>query len=83
MNGLAAWEPDPQKREQHILHNQIYGVELQRDNWMRCRTVLGLTPTGNDGNIVCTDALEYNYTFLKDDKGGYVTSNNTFDSLFS
>ena len=83
MTSLATWEPNERKREQHILNNMIFGVELQRDNWQRCRERLGLTPTGNDGNIVCTDALEYNYTFLKDDKGGYVLSDNTFDSLFS
>lgn len=82
MLGLAAWQPDPVLREQHILSKQIYGVELQRDNWMRCRENLGLTPTGNDGNIVCANGLEYNYTFLKDDKGGYVVTDNTFDSLF-
>ncbi len=82
MQGLATWQPDPVLREQHILSKQIYGVELQRDNWMRCREKLGLTPTGNDGNIVCANGLEYNYTFLKDDKGGYVVTDNTFDSLF-
>lgn len=82
MLGLATWQPDPVLREQHILSKQIYGVELQRDNWMRCREKLGLTPTGNDGNIVCANGLEYNYTFLKDDKGGYVVTDNTFDSLF-
>ena len=82
MDGLVDWEPNPKKREQHILENQIYGVELQRDNWEKCRQKLGLTPTGNDGNIVCADGLEYNYTFLKDSKGGYVVADNTFDSLF-
>ena len=83
MEGLANWEPDALKREQHILHNQIYGVELQRDNWIRCRTKLGLTPTGNDGNIVCTDALAYDYSFRKDHNGGYKLSSNTFEDLFS
>lgn len=83
MEGLAEWEPDPVKREQHILNNQIFGVELQTDNWQRCRQLLGLTPTGNDGNIVNTDALAYDYSFRKDHKGGYVTAGNTFDELFS
>jgi type I restriction-modification system DNA methylase subunit len=82
MEGLAAWQPDPGLRERHILENQIYGVELQRDNWEKCRQKLGLSPTGNDGNIVCADGLLYNYTFLKDSNGGYVISDNTFDSLF-
>ena len=83
MDGLSQWEPDPVKREQHILHNQIYGVELQRDNWSRCRVKLGLTPTGNDGNIVCADGLTYDYSFRKDDNGGYKLSSNTFEDLFS
>jgi type I restriction-modification system DNA methylase subunit len=82
MEGLAEWQPDEKKREQHILDKQIYGVELQQDNWKKCRERLGLAPMGNDGNIVCADGLTYNYTFLKDDQGGYVTSDSSFDSLF-
>ena len=82
MQSLKSWEPDDHTREQHILNNQIYGVELQRDNWIKCRTRLGLTPEGNDGNIVNTDALTYNYTFLKDDGGGYVLRDDSFEDLF-
>jgi type I restriction-modification system DNA methylase subunit len=82
MTSLATWEPDPVKLAAHILDKQIYGVELQRDNWIQCRINLGLTPTGNDGNIVNTDALEYSYTFLKDDQGGYKLTDSTFDDLF-
>lgn len=82
MEGLATWEPDHHKREQHILQHQIYGVELQRDNWIKCRIRLGLTPEGNDGNIVNTDALTYNYLFIKDDKGGYKLSDDTFEDMF-
>lgn len=82
MEGLTSWEPDTSKREQHILNNQIYGVELQTDNWRKCRVNLGLTPDGNDGNIVNTDALTYNYTFLKDDQGGYKLTDNTFEDMF-
>jgi type I restriction-modification system DNA methylase subunit len=83
MAGLAEWEPDAIKREQHILNNQIYGVELQTDNWIKCRINLGLTPTGNDGNIVNTDALTYNYTFIKDDRGGYKIEDSTFEDMFT
>jgi type I restriction-modification system DNA methylase subunit len=82
MEGLREWEPDDKKREFHILDKMIYGVELQRDNWIKCRVNLGLTPTGNDGNIVNTNALEYHYSFLKDDKDGYVLTDSTFDSIF-
>ncbi len=83
MVGLAEWQPDPTLREQHILNNQIYGVELQRDNWEKCRRNLGLTPTGNDGNIVNTDALSYDYSFRKDSNGSYKIEDNTFDEMFS
>lgn len=83
MEGLTDWEPDAIKRETHILSNQIYGVELQADNWSTCRQMLGLTPTGNDGNIVCADGLTYNYTFEKNDEGGYKMGNSTFEDLFS
>lgn len=82
METLKDWEPDDKKREEHILNKMIYGVELQQDNWMKCRTNLGLTPDGNDGNIVNTNALEYNYTFIKNDKGGYITELNTFSEFF-
>ena len=82
MEGLAEWEPDAVTREQHILNNQIYGVELQSDNWRTCRQMLGLTPTGNDGNIVCADGLTYSYSFLKDDQGGYKLTDDTFEDLF-
>ena len=82
MEGLADWQPDPSLRETHILHNQIYGVELQADNWRTCRHNLGLTPLGNDGNIVCTDALTYDYSFRKDARGGYILTAGTFEELF-
>jgi type I restriction-modification system DNA methylase subunit len=82
MEGLCQWEPDPIRREQHILDKQLYGVELQQDNWQRCRINLGLTADGNDGNIVCADGLTYNYTFAKDPKGGYKIDDNTFEDLF-
>lgn len=82
MEGLAEWEPDAQKREAHILTKQIYGVELQADNWRTCRLNLGLTATGNDGNIVCADGLTYNYTFEKTESG-YRMSDNTFEDLFA
>lgn len=82
MVGLTDWEADPIKREAHILDKQLYGVELQADNWRTCRMNLGLTATGNDGNIVCADGLTYNYTFVKDDQGGYKLTDDTFEDLF-
>ena len=81
MEGLKDWEPDAVKREAHILDKQIYGVELQEDNWQQCRRNLGLTPKGNDGNIVCADGLTYNYNFEKNSKGGYVMGDSTLENL--
>lgn len=83
MISLAEWQPDPLLLEQHVLENMIYGVELQQDNWQQCRINLGLTPEGNDGNIVCTDALAYDYSFQKNPQGGYKISGSTFEDLFS
>jgi type I restriction-modification system DNA methylase subunit len=76
MEGLKEVFPDPIQREKHILENQIFGVEIQEDNWRQCRLNLGLSETGNDGNIVCADALEYDYSFEKDlVNGRYVICN--------
>ncbi len=69
MEGLKSLFPDPKERERHILENQIFGIEIQEDNWRQCRINLGLTPDGNDGNIVCTDALTYDYSFEKTENG--------------
>ncbi len=44
MEGLSTWEPDASKREAHILGKQIYGVELQTDNWQKCRIKLVSLP---------------------------------------
>ena len=83
MEGLVTWQPNCELREKHILENQIYGVELQSDNYRACREKLGLDPDGNDGNIVNTDALIYDYSFRKQDQGGYQLSNSTFDEFLS
>ena len=32
MEGLKDWEPNPEKRWKHILENQIFMVELQKDS---------------------------------------------------
>ena len=55
--------------EKHILENQIYGVDIMPDNVRECRIRLGLTPDGNDGNIVCADALRYDFEFVKTENG--------------
>ena len=55
--------------ERHILDKQIYGVDIMPDNVRACRVRLGLTPDGNDGNIVCADGLRYDFEFVKTDTG--------------
>lgn len=32
MEGLEKWEPDPEKRWKHILENQIFMVEIQKES---------------------------------------------------
>jgi len=32
MKGLEKWEPNPEKRLKHIMENQIYMVELQKES---------------------------------------------------
>jgi hypothetical protein len=52
-----------------------------RQGRRQCRINLGLTPDGNDGNIVNTDALAYDYTFIKNSQGGYKLSGGSFEDL--
>lgn len=82
MTGLEKQIPDSSLREKHILEHQIFGVEIQEDNWRLCRINLGLTAGGNDGNIVCADALRYDYSFEKDISGGYVIRYKEIEDLF-
>jgi len=72
MKSLDTAIPNESEREKHILENMLYGVELQEDNWRKCRLRLGLSESGNDGNIVCADGLRYDYEFKKNINGGYV-----------
>lgn len=46
---------------EHINKNMIYGVELQEDNARYCVEELKFI------NIVCRDALTYDYEFLESD----------------
>lgn len=60
---------DAGQDERYILDKLIYGVDIMPDNVRECRIRLGLTPEGNDGNIVCADALKYDFEFVKTEKG--------------
>lgn len=44
MNGLEQWEPNPSKRYRHIIENQIFMVEIQKES---CEIIEKLfNPTG-------------------------------------
>ena len=62
MEGLKDVIKNKQKREQHILENQIYGVEIQPDVYQECKERLDHDNKYNL-NIVCADALKYDYSF--------------------
>lgn len=32
MDGLETWEPNPEKRYKHIIENQIFMVEIQKES---------------------------------------------------
>jgi len=60
MDSLKEIIPSEQEREQHILENQIYGVELQERNVILCR--MRLDPEHKYKlHIACADALKFNY----------------------
>jgi hypothetical protein len=48
----------------HVLNNQLYGVDLMPDNIAAVRERLGIEPgTPSWDHIVCADALKYNFEF--------------------
>jgi len=61
MNGLQDVISDSTTRHQHILENQLFGVDLMSDNVELC--VDRLNAAGLFHNIVCADGLEYDYGF--------------------
>lgn len=63
--GIADKIPDPDGRHRHIIENQIYGVELMRDNVEWC--IKRLRAEGLNHNIVCADALTYDFEFKRSD----------------
>jgi hypothetical protein len=60
MKGLEKWEPDPEKRMKHILENQIYMVELQKESCEVIEKVLN-----PDGEYKLN---LYNQSFLQDEE---------------
>lgn len=61
MSTLTKKIPDKQKREQHIIEKQLYGVEIQKRLVNEC--VRRLNAENYNHHIVCADALKYDYSF--------------------
>ena len=56
MKGLEDWQPDRQKRSEHIIQNMLYMVELNQVNVDVSRKIFG-----KDANIVCGSFLEQEF----------------------
>ncbi|MCO6414793.1 class I SAM-dependent methyltransferase [Siccirubricoccus sp. KC 17139] len=72
MAGLSTWEPDAAKRHQHIIENMIFGVDLMPDNVEVC--IDRLNARGLKHNIVCADALHYDFKFEQSGESGNESS---------
>ena len=60
--GLANVIPDEEKRKNHIIHNQIYGIDIDKINVLLSKKyLLGCS------NITCDDSLKHNYNDMKFD----------------
>jgi hypothetical protein len=64
--------------ESHVIHNMIYGVDIMKDNVLECRNRLGLN-LSTEGNVVCADALRYDFSFHKKEHDYYI---NYEDGIF-
>ncbi len=51
--GLEKWEPNENKRINHIIKNMLYMVEINPNNCKLCRNMFG-----NNANILCKDFLD-------------------------
>ena len=66
MEGLAEWEPDPQKRSEHILKNMLFGVGItQVHGEMTRRSVYVSRDASSDLSAVHFDTAEGNLPFLQ------------------
>ena len=61
MVGLADAIPDETERHKHIIENQLFGVDLMPDNV--AATIERLNAGNLKHNIVCADALSYDFSF--------------------
>jgi hypothetical protein len=65
MQGLEIWQPEKQKRHQHIIENMLFGVDLMPDNVEICIKRLGAIDLNH--NIVCADSLVFDFNFGRPD----------------
>ena len=76
MDGLEGWEPDPQKRAEHILRNMIFGVGMtQVHGEMTRRSVYVSRDASSPVSAVRFDTLEGNLPFIHAEHD-YPTSKN-------
>ena len=62
MDGLKKWEPDAEKRSNHIIQNMLYMVETNETNIEICRSIFG-----ENANILHEDFLESNVFHIQFD----------------
>jgi len=66
MGGLAAWEPDPAKRAEHILKNMLYGSAItQVHGEMTRRSVYVSRDATSEHAVVRFDSAEGNLPFVR------------------
>lgn len=77
MDGLKSWQPNKQKRSEHIIQNMLYMVELNKDNCNICKTIFG-----SQSNLICGDFLDDN-TLFKNLTFDYIVGNPPFQDEFN
>ena len=81
MEGLSEIITDKNEREKHIIENMIYGVELDKKNYiLACDSVFG---GKNDlKHFVCHDALTFDYSKFGVDKFDIIVGNPPYQQNF-
>lgn len=80
MEGLSEIITDKNEREKHIVENMIYGVELDKKNYiLACDSVFG---GKNDlKHFVCHDALTFDYSKFGVDKFDIIVGNPPYQKM--
>lgn len=58
MKGLEKWEPNRKKRSNHIIHNMLYMVELNKANYKLCKNIFMQSSDAKTNTIICADFLD-------------------------